>query len=67
MEFLQLLIDNGDNIIASIGALLSAFVGILTLVQRFMPDVIESNTLAKIEAFTSKFSLGTKKAEVKKK
>lgn len=67
MEILQLLIDNGDNILASIGALLSAIVGILTIVQKFMPDVIESKTLARIEAITSRFSLGTKKAEVKNK
>lgn len=67
MEFLQLLIDNGDSIMASIGAILSAIVALLTIVQKFMPDKIENSTLAKIEKITSMFSLGTKKADVKKK
>ena len=67
MEFLQLLIDNGDSIMASIGALLSAIVMILTVVQQFLPDEISNKTLATLEAITSKFSLGTKKSKVVKK
>lgn len=67
MEYLNLLIENGDNILAAIGALLSALVGILTIVQKFMPDIIENKTLATIEAITSRFSLGTKKSTVIKK
>lgn len=67
MEYFDLLIQNGDSILAAIGALLSAIVGILTVVQKFMPDKISNKTLAKIEAITSRFSLGTKKSEIVKK
>ena len=67
MDTLQLLIENADNILAAIGALFTAIVGILTIVQKFMPDVITSEKLAKIEAITSKFSLGTKKSTIKTK
>lgn len=67
MEYLQLLTDNIDNILAAFGALFTAIVSILTIVQKFMPDVITNEKLAKIESITSKLSLGTKKAEVKKK
>lgn len=67
MEYLQLLIDNGDNILASIGALFAAITGILTIVQKFMPDKISNKALIALEAVSSRFSLGTKKAEIIKK
>ena len=66
MDFLNLIIENGDSIVAAIGASISAIIGILTLVNRLMPEVITNKTLAKIEFVTSKLSLGTKKAEIKK-
>jgi hypothetical protein len=67
MEILQLLIENGDSIMASIGAILTAIVWLLTVIQKFMPDKIENKWLVMLEAITSKFSLGTKKSTVVKK
>ena len=67
METLQLMIDNGDSILASIGALFAAITAILTIVQKFMPDKISNKALIALEAVSSRLSLGTKKAEIIKK
>ena len=59
-SILNLVIANGETIILVI-------VGVCTLINQFMPKVISNEKLAKIEAITSKFSVGSKKAEIRKK
>lgn len=66
MEIIEMLIQNGDSIAAVIGSIFSAIIGILTVVNMFMPGTISNPTLAKLEYVTSKISLGTKKAVIKK-
>jgi len=64
LEIIKLIIANGDSIVFAIGTLLSAIVGVLTLINQIMPSVITNSKLAKIEAITSRFSIGSKKAEI---
>ncbi len=63
----KLLTSNWEGIMVAVVACVGAVAKVATILNIFMPKVITNKHLARIEAVSSKLSLGTKKAEVIKK